>query len=465
MSTISYIHSHVVDNPELLIQEYRAKKSGAFILSVQFRLDQYWLAGSPNKLLTALYLNVDGAIHIAISEDSILLPDESAFESSVALFEEILYQNQLPVFLLEDPLSLEEIIIDKPWGREIWHTGIESRGTSMVRGRQSTKRGADYFGRIPLPWILAAAPCGLTGGLTHNLILLKILDPLADPNLGDLYFELHQEKQEVYVVTHINDMAWPEGKGAIRMGFSQSKLKEYDTETEFRESFLTAVMEYQKVRNVIDDLVDKQRAEQGYSVSESLAPDVAKQFLSKVPRELRECESESRKNMYSFTDLIPLSVGDVVKIPTFIPHALQHGVRAVEFQTPVYERMILSFGQKVLTQSHWDTERAIELMQLELGGVESFETERSNEGVCIDKVVDFEDFFVLRIVCEQGASFKFATPKHYALLIVIQGFLKIDDFVLESEQSCLIPSQFKTMEYINMSSDPVVFLQAMPTQT
>ena len=76
MSTISYIHSHVVDNPELLIQEYRAKKSGAFILSVQFRLDQYWLAGSPNKLLTALYLNVDGAIHIAISEDSILLPDE-----------------------------------------------------------------------------------------------------------------------------------------------------------------------------------------------------------------------------------------------------------------------------------------------------------------------------------------------------------------------------------------------------
>ena len=70
-------------------------------------------------------------------------------------------------------------------------------------------------------------------------------------------------------------------------------------------------------------------------------------------------EKNLRQEMNSFTSMHTLRVGDVISIPTYTPHALQHGVRAIEFQTPHYERQILSFAQKVLTQSDWDTESAI----------------------------------------------------------------------------------------------------------
>jgi hypothetical protein len=72
-------------------------------------------------------------------------------------------------------------------------------------------------------------------------------------------------------------------------------------------------------------------------------------------------------------------------------------VRTVEFQTPVYERKILSFGQKVLTQSHWDTERALQLMTLQEPESEPLQLIDKSDGCCIEQVVRFDDFEVLRV--------------------------------------------------------------------
>ena len=69
--------------------------------------------------------------------------------------------------------------------------------------------------------------------------------------------------------------------------------------------------------------------------------------------------------MESFTRLLDLRVGDVVRVEPYYPHSLQHGVRVVELQTPTYERFIISFAQQVVTQDHWDSEHAIAHMSLD----------------------------------------------------------------------------------------------------
>ena len=72
-----------------------------------------------------------------------------------------------------------------------------------------------------------------------------------------------------------------------------------------------------------------------------------------------ELERKAKKNMNAFTTIKKIQLGDVIRGPTWVPHSLQHEVRVVEFQTPTYERFIISFEQKVLTQKNWDSEYAI----------------------------------------------------------------------------------------------------------
>ena len=69
---------------------------------------------------------------------------------------------------------------------------------------------------------------------------------------------------------------------------------------------------------------------------------------------------KNRRSMQAFTGSRALRKGDVVQVAPHVPHSLQQGVQVFEFQTPTYERNIISFNQKVLTQDHWDSDYAIE---------------------------------------------------------------------------------------------------------
>jgi hypothetical protein len=104
-----------------------------------------------------------------------------------------------------------------------------------------------------------------------------------------------------------------------------------------------------------------------------------------------------------------------------LPHALQHGVRVVEFQTPVYERKILSFGQRVLTQGHWDTEEAVDQMLLRPPAEKSTEILLREEQGQVERVADAPGFEVRRIQVEPGSRLTLTAAADYALLIVIQG--------------------------------------------
>ncbi len=339
------------------------------LLLVDFSLPAYWQGDEDSLDLTAIY-HLDGlSLEVAVT-DCTLEVDGLAPR---AQFSRWVARHGLYAAAPDRPLPLCPLCISKPWGREIWYTGVEARGVCCFGDR---RRGT------PIPWLQAALPRSAAGRSGEPLILLKILDPLAGESKGGLYFELHEEKREVYVVTRVNREAWPDGIGYIRIGFNQERVAAAGNDQVFREAYLDAVNKYEVVRRELD----------------ALPVDAARQ-----PEMLR-CESELRRAMNDFTHMRPVTEGDVIAVPPLTPHSLQHGVRAVEFQTPLYERKILSFDRKVLTQNHWDTAAAVRRMHLYPPDQESAESLASGEGVMVERIAGFPDFEVRRVVLEGVAG-------------------------------------------------------------
>lgn len=324
---------------------------------------------------------------------------------------------------LDQPVALMPVTVPKPWGRELWFTGMEARGESAVR----TNAGA-----LPLSQYLALAPRRLTGGAEP--VLLKILDPHPDPVVGDLYFEAHDNKREVYVVSHVHPQAWPDGRGAIRYGMNQDLRRRYRDDDAFRRDYLHAVKRYEGIRRALDD---------GRPVP---------------PHEEARC----RADMEAFTELRPLAVGDVVIVPTWLPHSLLHGVRVIEFQTPSYQRYILSFTQRVLTQDHWDTEAAVGRIRLD--SPDPAVVENVTEGV--ERVAGIEDFQVWRITVDAGAEFCLPSRQRYRLCVVMDGQVELEPLSLGPGDAALVPalalSTATGVSLVNRSAEPATVLLAAP---
>lgn len=108
---------------------------------------------------------------------------------------------------------LEPVTVRKPWGREVWYSGIEERGESHVR---------HHGERIPLGRYLAML------GRAQPVTLLKTLHPDA----GNLYVEVHERKHEVYIVDTVDAVRWPEagqmllGANVERSGLGAAKFRE-----------------------------------------------------------------------------------------------------------------------------------------------------------------------------------------------------------------------------------------------
>ena len=297
---------------------------------------------------------------------------------------------------LDQPVALQPVAVDKPWGRELWFTGMESRGESQVVGEQVN---------LPLSAYLALAPERLCR--RRPIVLLKILEPNPQPLAGDLYFEVHDQKREVYVVTHVDGDAWPNATGAIRFGMNQQRRADFEDDDAFRAAYLMAVKDYEATRRSIDA---------GGAAEASL-------------------ESAKRQVMDSFTNLMPVVVGDVIEVPTWVPHSLQHGVRVVEFQTPSYERFIISFAQQARTQDHWDSDYAIAKLTLDVP--ENPALTEVSPGVT--QIVAFEDFSVWRIELGPGATCRPALSIPYAVCMNLHGGVKVGGHALGPENACFVP--------------------------
>jgi len=399
------------------------------LLLVDFELSQYWLPGAQVQALTAIYyFEPDGGISISVTDQSLGHTDTDPGQQYAAWARE----HQFARVLRGQPLALAPTTIPKPWGQEIWLTGVEQRGLCNVEG---------MGGKTPIPWMQAVMPEGDIGVCGEPLILLKILDPSWEAVTGDLYFELHEEKREVYVVTHVDSRAWPEGVGYIRFGFASGKRALFQDEDSFRNAYLQAVRNYEAVRRALDADGDG-----------SLAHD----------SELDDKERQLRSEMDSFTNMKPLRVGDVVKVPLLTPHALQHGVRTIEFQTPVYERKILSFAQKVLTQDHWDTQEAVAQMHLDQPTPDAFELLHREEGVLVERIVDFTDFEVQRVRLECGQCLGDFNIEQYALVMIVEGELQLAGSTYGPEQALLLPRAWQETLISVEPAVPLVLLLALP---
>ncbi len=424
--------------PEEAVEQFLGSTDN--VLTLRYNFAQYYLPGSPTIELLAILFKDKGGLRVLLTDKL------SQLEAALTARVEPLTSHSLsllatrlaaPFFNLDQALLLTPIAIAKPWGQEIWFTGIEARGQSGF---------SDGVSSVPIPWLLALLPKRLLGAEQASLNLLKILDPLPEPVYGDLYFELHEEKREVYVVTHVDPQSWPDGEGGIRFGFEASVRDEFDGPADFRQAYLQAVQNYEQIRRKIDQLFDQQRRDQGLDLNQPVEAELLKQWHQQLTPELQEEERVLREAMNRFTHMQGLREGDVVKVPCLTPHALQHGVRTVEFQTPVYERKILAFGQKVLTQQHWDTEEAVALMSLQSEDEQKLAVLEEGQGVCRELVVTFDDFQVQRITLAEGACWQIPPTESYQLLIVVSGELDLGADVaklrvrVKAEQAVLLPA-------------------------
>ncbi|WP_157497827.1 hypothetical protein [Gilvimarinus chinensis] len=354
-----------------------------------------------------------------------------------------------PVLSLDTPVHLKPTHIAKPWGQEVWFTGMEVRGVSGV--------GCVRYS-IPLPWLLSLMPNTFSAGQPEQLTLLKILDPLPDEVFGDLYFEMHERKQEVYVVTHIDKRAWPKGVGGIRFGFNQKLRAEYSNDVEFKAAYLSSVKRYEKVRREIDACLDIEKKRDGLAVNEPVQPQQTKCWMKGLSVKLVEQEARLREQMNAFSNLMPLKVGDVVQVPCMTPHSLLHGVRTVEFQTPVYERKILSFAQKVLTQDSWDTEEALQAAKLDIDPSVPAEKVELTRGLTSQLIVNFDDFKVWRIRAEQSVDYALPSVGVYRLLMAVSDGLTLADQKMAAEQAALIPANAGSQSRLRMPAGAVALL-------
>ena len=347
---------------------------------------------------------------------------------------------------LGSPVPLYPVTVPKPWGKEIWFTGIEARGISRA-------------GSTLLPYLRSVAPSLVDGTAAKAPapILLKVLAPHADPDFGELYFEAHREKTEVYVVTHIDAGAWPVGQGQIRLGFNTSKVRELG-EDQFRHQYLAAAQDYRQLREVADEEFGAQRRQLGLARDVVVDLSTARAWQKGLPADTRRALADSRKVLDAFSNFVPLEVGDVVQVKPGIPHALQHGVNVVEFQTPHYERAILSFSQQVLTQDRWDTEEALEFVSFSQPPGPDIRLEHNQDGVRIENVANFDDFRVLRLNIEPGAR-HIVDVSTYSVIIGLRGELNRGS--ISADRAFYLPA-CAAHEITNDTRDPAACLVALP---
>lgn len=348
---------------------------------------------------------------------------------------------QKSLFSLIEPMAFRPCFIPKPWGQEIWFTGVEKRGISQIARFFQTEHKNDN-NAVPLPWFISAFPQTICGfcETKKGLVLIKILDPSCDPILGNLYYELHQEKNEVYVVTNISKAN--RDPGYMKLGIDAKKIAQYQGQPlELKKDFLDAIKNYENIRNKIDALPAH----------------------SDIPSHWQDEESARRQAMNAFVGYLTLNVGDVVAIPTLVPHALQHGVRVVEFQTPTYERLIMSFEQKVLTQPHWDSDRAVELMSVQAPSHTQLKIREKTTTYLVEEVCSFPDFFALRITLQENSVFTINACNSYQICFFVAGQALLEHNTttgaLQPESCILLPSgQCATVR----ATTPSVFLVCVP---
>ena len=361
-------------------------------------------------------------------------------KNPAAPLESVARNRQCVIVSTAQPLRLEVLNIPKPWGHEGWYTGVEKRGVVKV---------TDKYGKTELPYALTLFKKQLLADYSTALILLKMLNPVAEVVVGDLYYEMHEEKWEVYVVTEIDKTAWPSGIGIIKAGLHPDKIAEYQKKygekwSDFLlKNFKQAIAEYEMLRRQIDESTES------------------------ISTELTEQELSLREKAVAFVGDCSVRVGDIVSFPVFHLHSLQHGIKVIEFQTPHYERLIVMFSQKVLTQKHWDTADALSKILPEIYELPELERLHKSAGILAERFVDFPQFTADRISLDTNHVWNDQLNGQYHLLITISGQATVfpengQSVIMNPEESLFLAVGMGSYRLQNTGDTPLIYLKAMP---
>jgi len=365
-----------------------------------FQCEQYFLPGTPKlSLLALIALQLQrGQIRIRLSLLTLtpeLREQVEALAARAGELEALAQRWSAPWLTLGEPMALAPLSVPRPWGREIRYTDVEPIGQASV------KIGG---GLVPLHWLLALAPRRLAAGRQRDLIPLRQLRPWSHEPLGDLYFEVHERRSEVYLVTGVDESVWPGGQAAMRFGLNPQKRARYGDDQRFKADYLTAVKAYEKVRRAIDQRVERWSREQGLDISEPLRPPQYDAALDQIEPALLARELERRALMDSFCALRTVREGDVIRVPPGTPHSLLRGVEMIELQTSHRERQILSSNHKVSPREPWDTEEALRQLSMDTPAQHPPRSWQVAPGVQLERLAQLPGFSVLRLHLEAGAS-------------------------------------------------------------
>ena len=218
------------------------------------------------------------------------------------------------------PLRLQTLYVEKPWGREGWYTGIERRGVCKITSDP---------GETELPYALGLFPLALLGQDEPELILLKTLEPRPDPVWGDLYLEVHEEKWETYLVLEVDRRAWPDGTGHLRAGLDARTMKRYrrkhgdQAERILISDLREKIAAYETVRREIDGLLDEALEARGLPLDEPAPEEVVQEIIASLPARIGKSEAKLRAEAEAFIGNYPLREGDVACLPPGVLHSLQ----------------------------------------------------------------------------------------------------------------------------------------------
>jgi len=324
-------------------------------------------------------------------------------------------------------LRLLPVSIAKPWGRELWYTAVEERGISR----------ADCAGvPVDLPRLFSRQ--GQWGiGDARQLLLLKALVANAGAERGQLYLELHQHKWEAYLVTHLDPRAWPEGVATMRLGTNSQLLTAYGCERRFRRDLAAALHDCESLRA---------KAHSGEGTAAAVSDE----------------EQAARAHLAQFWGYRQIRVGDSVLIPPRIPHGLPHGVRVLEVQTPHYERLVLCFNQRMQTQTAWDIEEGLALMDLADPPPPGATPLPSPSGCRIEELLETPFFVLRRLTLEPGRRLELPLTRLYGLLCVVAGQGSAGSAQLRCGENWLLPAYRGELLLENQGWEPWVLLLTEP---
>ncbi|NQT32366.1 MAG: hypothetical protein HQ594_01680 [Candidatus Omnitrophica bacterium] len=216
----------------------------------------------------------------------------------------------------------------KVWGAggigEYWY-GAEAGDKSSV-----ASLGGD---EAPMADVLELAPVEILGeGAVKKfgdlLPLVKILTPK-----GRLSVQFHDAKNELWIVTGVDESAAGGKEPSVIVGFSSEAVDEYgpSVTSEYHE----ALKEYGVQLNALIDLLLQKRFKEALEETKDvvLAAESAKESSPQIAAALDKV-TEARGKLEKFYNYIPVKIGDVIPIPCGTLHALGSGVEVVEPQIP-----------------------------------------------------------------------------------------------------------------------------------